>query len=249
MSEIAQDVSTAVLMLLLLRSGLTLAEAATPRRFPWLAVAVTAVAAAGLVLQHSWPGAADALDADPARSGWWRPVTSVFLQNSGIIGAVWNVATLAAVAALAEWHWGRRAASAALIAGILLPRWIGELVGGGPVDPRDFAGSSGATYFLAATLAGGAVALAGSGRLIALAAPAFGLLLWLTIGNAHGLVAVEGFILGVAGMLLSSGRTLPRRRAHALTDGRAGPHPESVQTTRWDCPTGLRSGPVDHRPR
>jgi len=168
----------------------------------------------------------DALDADPARPGWWRPVTSVFLQNGGVVGAVWNVATLAVVTALAEWHWGRRPALAPLVTGVLLPRWSGELVGGGPVDPRDFAGSSGATYFLAATLSGATLGLAGRGRLIAVTAPALGLLVWLTIGNAHGLVTIEGFIGGAAAGLLTQPAAAARPGASSPTDN-SDPDPRS----------------------
>ncbi|MFF4697506.1 hypothetical protein [Streptomyces chattanoogensis] len=32
-------------------------------------------------------------------------MTSVFLPNGGLFGAAWNIVTLAAVAALAQWFW------------------------------------------------------------------------------------------------------------------------------------------------
>ncbi|MFJ9697420.1 hypothetical protein [Kitasatospora sp. NPDC101183] len=31
-------------------------------------------------------------------SGWWREFTSVFMQNGGLFGGLWNLVTLAAAA-------------------------------------------------------------------------------------------------------------------------------------------------------
>ncbi|MFF7969898.1 hypothetical protein [Streptomyces sp. NPDC007905] len=59
-----------------------------------------------VVLQATGPGAMDALDHDPRRTGWWRVVTSVFLQNGGFFGGAWNIVTPAVVAAPAQWFWG-----------------------------------------------------------------------------------------------------------------------------------------------
>lgn len=101
-------------------------------------------------------------------------------------------------------------------AGILLPQHIDSLFGenGTSTDPRNFVGSSGATYFLASTLAAGLL-LRGSGdgdggagclrvanrqhallALLALAVPTAGLAMWFAQGNGHGLVSVYGFVLG-----------------------------------------------------
>ncbi|MET7463192.1 hypothetical protein [Nonomuraea sp. NPDC005501] len=82
-------------------------------------------------------------------------------------------------------------------------------------DPRNFAGSSGATYFLAATLAGALLlcARAPKERLLALAAPALGLALWFAQDNGHGLVAVYGFVVGAlvwaVARPLRQGRAVP----------------------------------------
>ncbi|MET8853472.1 hypothetical protein [Amycolatopsis sp. NPDC004625] len=157
MDAIIFNLTTALLLILIAAAGLALVGRDTlpRRRLPWLAITLTALAVAGVVLQLCWTGAMDALDSDPAKSGWWRVITSVFMQNGGVSGAAWNIATLALVAALAEWFWGRPLTLALFLTGILLPQHIDTLLGlaAGPVDPRNFAGSSGATYFLGATLA------------------------------------------------------------------------------------------------
>ncbi|MFF1398049.1 hypothetical protein ACFVZD_30080 [Streptomyces sp. NPDC058287] len=157
MGSVLFSVTTAALMVLMFKGGLALVGESTlgGRRIPWAAVGLTGIALAGVVLQLCWPGAMGALDADPAKSGWWRVVTSVFMQNGGFGGAAWNIATLAAVAGFAEWFWGAPLTLCLFAAGILLPERIDALWGQSShsTDPRNFAGSSGATYFLGATLA------------------------------------------------------------------------------------------------
>ncbi|MFI9649154.1 hypothetical protein ACIHAA_22985 [Streptomyces sp. NPDC052040] len=205
MGAIVFNVTTAALMVMMINCGLGVVGRDTlrGRPVPWAAVALTALAVGGVLLQLSWSGAMDALDADPAKSGWWREFTSVFMQNGGLFGALWNLVTLAAVAALAQWYWGGPLTLGFFLAGILLPSRIDTLLGlgdGPSTDPRNFAGSSGATYFLGATLA---LALLTRTRLpkeraLALAVPALGLTMWLTQSNGHGLVSAYGFTLGAA---------------------------------------------------
>ncbi|MFF8727492.1 hypothetical protein ACF073_13505 [Streptomyces sp. NPDC015171] len=216
------NVTTAALMALMFKGGLALVGQDTlgRRRIPWAAVALTGLALAGVALQLCWSGAMGALDADPSKSGGWRVVTSVFMQNGGFGGAAWNIATLAAVAAFADWFWGAPLTLALFAAGILLPEQIDKLWGqtSHSTDPRNFAGSSGATYFLGATLAaalllrGGAAGReaeqssdgqgAGRGRavrdnrLLALGVPVLGLAMWFAQENGHGLVSCYGFALG-----------------------------------------------------
>ncbi|MEU3315412.1 hypothetical protein ABZ743_22415 [Streptomyces sp. NPDC006662] len=223
------NVTTAALMVLMFNGGLALVGQSTlgRRRIPWAGVGLTGLALAGVALQLCWPGAMDALDADPSKSGWWRVVTSVFMQNGGIGGAAWNIATLAAVAAFADWFWGAPLTLALFAAGILLPEQVDRLWGqtAHSTDPRNFAGSSGATYFLGATLAaalllrGGADESSGKAagqsagqgfddedvsrrkavrknRLLALGVPVLGLAMWFAQENGHGLVSCYGFILG-----------------------------------------------------
>lgn len=210
MGALLFNVTTAALMILLFNAGLALVGQDTlgRRRIPWAAVAVTAVALAGVVTQLCWSGAMDAFDSDPGKSGWWRVITSVFMQNGGFLGGAWNIATLAVIAALAQWFWGGPLTVALFAAGILLPEHIDALFGqtGGSTDPRNFAGSSGATYFLAATLAAGLL-LRGRERkdvLLAIAAPVFGLGMWFAQSNGHGMVTVYGFVLGLLVRTLGS---------------------------------------------
>ncbi|MDF2266460.1 hypothetical protein P2Q00_13595 [Streptomyces coacervatus] len=209
MGAIVFNLTTAALMVLMFKSGLALIGEDTLRRrpVPWAAVALTAVVVGGVVLQLCWSGAMDALDSDPRKSGWWRVVTSVFMQNGGFFGAAWNIVTLAAMAALAQWFWRGPLMVGLFAAGILLPERIDALFGetSHSTDPRNFAGSSGATYFLAATLAA-ALLLTTSDtrqRLLALSVPAAGLAMWLAQDNGHGLVTVYGFLLGAAALPLA----------------------------------------------
>lgn len=209
------NVTTAALMVLMFKGGVLLIGEGSVRKrpVPYAAVALTAVAVGAVVLQLCWSGAMDALDSDPSKSGWWRVVTSVFMQNGGVFGGAWNIATLAVIAALAQWFWGGPLMLALFVGGILLPQQIDALFGetGHSTDPRNFAGSSGATYFLGATLAAGLLLSTTDtkARLLAVSTPAAGLAMWLAQENGHGLVACYGFLLGAA--VLPLARRLPHR--------------------------------------
>src|ERR1700759_5844695 len=122
MGVVLYNLVTAWILMLAIKAGRTL----TVRRqgVPWLAIFGTRAMVAGLVLQATWSGAMDALDSDPSRWGWWRPVTSVFLQNGGFLGDVWNLVTAPIVLALAEWHWGRLRTLALLAGAVFLPRLL-----------------------------------------------------------------------------------------------------------------------------
>ncbi|MFD8979418.1 hypothetical protein [Streptomyces sp. NPDC059564] len=219
MGALVFNVTTAALMVIMFNGGLDLLGRGTlrGRPVPWAAVGLTALALAGVATQLCWSGAMDALDDDPAESGWWRVVTAVFMQNGGLLGGAWNIATLAAVAALANWFWGAPRTLALFLAGILLPEHIDALIGiggGHSTDPRNFAGSSGATYFLGATLAAALLLRAlrsrragtpgGSAKELLLAAgvPVLGLALWFAQANGHGLVSCYGFLLGALALSL-----------------------------------------------
>ncbi|MEU6892387.1 hypothetical protein ABZ934_11445 [Streptomyces sp. NPDC046557] len=215
MGSLVFSVTTAALMVVMFKGGLALLGEDTlrGRRTPWAAVGLTGLVVAGLVTQFCWSGAMDAFDSDPSKSGWWRVVTSVFMQNGGLFGDAWNLATIAVVAALTEWFWGAPLMLGLFVAGILLPTYIDMLFGetAHSTDPRNFAGSSGATYFLAATLAAPLLLRAlRAGRggvnakeaLLALAVPVSGLVMWFAQSNGHGLVAVYGCLLGALACLL-----------------------------------------------
>ncbi|MFI9270820.1 hypothetical protein ACIGXM_08950 [Kitasatospora sp. NPDC052896] len=225
MSVILFNLTTAALMVLMFKCGMALIGPDTigRRPLPWAAVGLTALAVAAVVLQLSWSGAMAALDSDPSKSGWWRVLTATFMQNGGVSGALWNIVTLAAVAALAQWFWGGPAMVGLFLAGIVLPQHIDSLFGDSSrsTDPRNFAGSSGATYFLAATLAAGLLVRATnrSERLLALSVPLVGLALWVAQSNGHGLVSVYGLGLGLAALPL---RARTARGAGRTPDGAPG---------------------------
>ncbi|WP_405705472.1 hypothetical protein [Streptomyces sp. NBC_00069] len=219
MGALVFNVTTAALMVMMFNGGLDLLGRDTlrGRRVPWAAVGLTVLALAGVATQLLWSGAMDALDDDPAKTGWWRVVTAVFMQNGGLLGGAWNIATLAAVAALADWYWGGPRTLVLFLAGILLPEHIDVLIGLGghhSTDPRNFAGSSGATYFLGATLAAALLQRAlrahragipGSHAkelLLAAGVPVLGLVLWFAQANGHGLVSCYGFVLGALALCL-----------------------------------------------
>ncbi|MCX5079099.1 hypothetical protein OHA84_01820 [Streptomyces sp. NBC_00513] len=223
MDALVFNVTTAVLMVLMFKAGVALLGEGTlrGRRMPWAAVVLTGLALTGTVVQVCWSGAMDALDADPARSGWWRVLTSVFMQNGGLFGGAWNIATLAVIAALADWFWRTPITVGLFLAGILLPEHIDTLFGAGghhSTDPRNFAGSSGATYFLGATLAAALLlrllrelptsrtGLDKAQRveiLFAVGVPVLGLVMWFAQANGHGLVSVYGFVLGALTCLVA----------------------------------------------
>ncbi|MEU6866690.1 hypothetical protein ABZ924_26085 [Streptomyces sp. NPDC046876] len=221
MGQLVFGMTTAALMVLMVKVGVAAAGGGDSLRrgpLPWSAVVLTALAVGGVALQLSWPGAMAALDHDPAKTGWWRVLTSVFMQNGGAFGALWNVATLALVAVLAHRVWGGGPTLGLFLAGVLLPEHLDPLLGigsgaDGATDPRNFAGSSGATYFLAATLAGRLVAGSGSAkeRALAAAVPALGLAMWAAQDNGHGLVAGYGFALGA--LLCAALSRAPRKAA------------------------------------
>ncbi len=227
MTAALYNLVTALLMALMLKSGADLldGQALRSRGVPPVAVALTALAVAGIVLQLSWPGATDALDDDPARPGWWRGLTSVFLQNGGVVGDAFNLVTLAAVVALASWFWGGRWTLVLFVCGAVVPSHLsGLLFATSPsTDPRNFVGSSGATYFLAATLAAALLLTARDRRerLLALAVPVLGVATFVAQGNAHGLVTVYGFVLGLLlGLAVRRTREAPGLAAPRRPRGR-----------------------------
>ncbi|WP_214321814.1 hypothetical protein [Nonomuraea sediminis] len=212
MSGVLFFATTAALMVMMINSGLALVGRGSlgGRSVPWVAVGLAALAVTGVVIQLVWAGAMDALDDDPRKTGWWRVVTSVFIQNGGVAGTVWNIATLALVAGLAQWFWGGPLTVVLFAGGIFLPERIDALLGmGGPsTDPRNFAGSSGATYFLGATLAAALLLRTRipKRRLLAAAVPVLGLAIWFAQSNGHGLVAVYGFVIGLLAWVVKDGR-------------------------------------------
>jgi membrane associated rhomboid family serine protease len=175
-------------------------------RLPIVTIIITAALAAGCVLELAWPGALDALRQQPS-GAWWQTFTAPFMQE-GLIGALFNVISAAIVLAMAEWQWGRLAAAAIWLTGAWAP--VGDVaqLAGYKVSAANVAaysaGSSGATYFTAATLCAALLwTAAGRTRLLGLVAPAIAAVMWVVTNDGHGVLFIEGFVLG---LLLLAGR-------------------------------------------
>ena len=171
-------------------------------RPPVAAIAVTAALVVGALLQVCWPGALDALRTSPASGQWWRVLTAPFVQDSGIVGALFNIVTAAIVVALAEWQWGRLLASGLWLVGAWAPVGAVASLVGYHVAAQNVvaysAGSSGATYFTAGTLCAAAIlGLGGRERLAGLAGLGVALLMWLWLDDGHGVVLTVGVALGL----------------------------------------------------
>ncbi|WBO68403.1 hypothetical protein [Streptomyces camelliae] len=153
-----------------------------------------------------------------------------------MFGAVWNIVTLAVIAAPAQWFWGGPPTPAPFAGDVLLPHRIdalfGETVRG--TDPRDVAGSSGAMHFLAAILAAGLLPTspATGERLPAACVPAAGLAMWVVQENRRSLLACYGFVLGGAVLLI--GRLVPHGGAAAVAGQALPAAPRPRRLTRAD---------------
>jgi hypothetical protein len=212
--EIVERILEAVVLFAALRAGLALVELpwgdgqgralrAELRRRPLPVVAITLMLAltAGLVVSLASPAALRALSDPPGAAGW-RLFTAPFVQDGGVLGGLWNVITAFAVLTLAEWAWGPVTAALIWLAGAWAP--LGDLaaLAGYHVSQSDVsaysAGSSGATYFTAATLCAALLVLrSGRARWANLAVPALGLVMWLATNDGHGVLMVEGFLAGL----------------------------------------------------
>ena len=183
------------------REGSSLWAQVRERPFPVTAAVVTALLLAGAVVELLRPSAPTELARNTSPGDWWHLFTAPFLQG-GLAPTVFNIVTAAVVLALAGWFWGQLVA-----AGVwLLAAWapVGAVAGlvGYHVSADDVAaysfGSSGATYFTAGTLCT-ALLLTGTGRgrLLGLVAPAVGVVMWLATNDGHGVLLVEGALLGL----------------------------------------------------
>lgn len=205
------------------------------RPLPVTAISLTVLLAAGLIVSLASPGALHALSQPPSGSGGWRWFTAPFAQDGGVFGGLWNVITAFAVLALAEWSWGPVAAAVIWLVGAWAPLGDVAALVGYHVSQSDVsaysAGSSGATYFTAATLCGALLALrSGRTRWAGLAASAIGLVMWLATNDGHGVVVVEGFVAGLLLAGLWAGRFRGRLSAGAERGPLAGAQADGIRT-------------------
>ena len=185
------------------------------RRQPWAtAVALLVVGVPTLAQFTVAPTLLENLQCDWAlisRGQIWRLFTSLVVQDGGVVGAVFNLAALAAIGFAAEEVWGaRRWTAIALTAGVGAQLW-GKIVQ--PVG----AGNSVAVFGLAASLA--VLALqrgAGIQRILGLTSLLAAAVL-LVLNDIHGGAAAIG---GVLGLVLARGLPIQSaRRASSDGDG------------------------------
>lgn len=193
------------------------------QRLPVVTIIITTALIAGCVLELAWPGALDALRQQPS-GAWWQTFTAPFVQE-GVAGALFNVISAAIVLALAEWQWGSLTTAAIWLIGAWAP--VGDVahLAGYQVSAANVAaysaGSSGATYFTAATLCAALLwTAAGRTRLLGLVAPAIAAVMWLVTNDGHGVLFTEGFVLG---LLLWAGRRVLRISGPVAGPAPAGP--------------------------
>lgn len=156
-----------------------------------------AVVAVPSLLQIVLPVLLDAFERDPAliRDGqWWRIVTSVAVQDGGLVGTAVNLAALAVVAPVAVRFWGAWRAVALFVLGQAIFDLFTAFV-----FPSTGAGNSAATLALAASMVGMVVTAHTSRRELWLAAGVIlsGVCL-IGLGDAHGLAVLTGTMLGAA---------------------------------------------------
>lgn len=184
----------AVLVLALLAGRIRVpAGGPVPRTAIWM----WAVVAVPSLVQIAAPVVLHAFERDPnqIRDGQlWRILTSVVVQDGGLVGTAANLAVLAVVAPLAVQFWGAwRAVSLFLLGQVI----FGLLTAF--VFPSLGAGNSAATLALAASMVGVVVTAHASRRELFLAAGVVlcGLCL-VANGDAHGLAVLTGTMLGAA---------------------------------------------------
>lgn len=208
---------------------------ASAKRLPIAALVLLVLLTIGALAEVIWPGTLNVLRNDPSNSDWWRPLTAPFVQDDGVIGAIFNLVTAAAVMALGEWYGGGLLALGIWAIGAWAPMGAVAALAGYRVAAANTdaytAGSSGATYFTAATLCA-ALICAGTGRdrLIGLVGPVIGVISWLALGDGHGLLFTAGVIVGVVLWVIvrligrlsrGSGSRNPNPRAPTSSNGGA----------------------------
>lgn len=188
------------------------------RRVPWATlVALLVVGIPSLVQLTVAPELLGDLERNwtlIAAGQWWRPVTSLVVQDGGVAGTVYNLVALVIVGGVAEQVWDRRRwVVIALVAGIGAQFW------GAVVQPVGGGNSVAVFGLAAATALTGVWRGSGAARATGAIGLAAGLVL-LVSGDIHGGACVLGVL---AAVLLRP----PRRRAadDGLALGTRAGHP------------------------
>jgi membrane associated rhomboid family serine protease len=193
------------------------------RPVPRATIVLTVLVAASAVLQLLFPALLTTFERNGPRvlhGEWWRLVTSLFVQDGGVSGTAFNLASLLLVGALAERRWGSRRwvaifAMSAIAGGVAGLAWQ-------PVG----AGTSIAIFGLAGSIAVAALRDRPGRAALVLAgvAAAAGVLL-LLLKDIHGAAAVTGMILalliGRAGNWKLGATTTPASRVRPTRRARS----------------------------
>ncbi|MEE2061124.1 rhomboid family intramembrane serine protease [Rhodococcus artemisiae] len=173
---------------------------------PVAAIALWVLVAVPSVIRLISPSLLDVFRRYPVRTRdgeWWRVLTSALTQDGGVAGTVGNLVMFAivAIAAVRVWGWQR---AVALFA-------VGQVLWGlftSFVAPSVGAGVSGATFVMAASLAGLWPVVGARRTLLVASAGTFvaGALL-VVLDDAHGVAVLIGMLLGaVLGIVLPPSR-------------------------------------------
>jgi membrane associated rhomboid family serine protease len=206
-----ESVAVVALMKVLLDVGGAVSFAELRRRaVPWGIVVLWAAVAVPSIVQNWWPRLGTALRQDPTlvetQHQYWRLATALCVQDS-LAGTVFNLVMLALVGLWSARCWGT------LRTVILFVTFGTALNGVAALSGATTAGNSGATFALAASVAGCRVFSAtGTARLSAATAVGFGAVM-LVLGDYHGEAILLG---GMAGGLLSLLGVRIRRRAASV---------------------------------
>jgi hypothetical protein len=185
------------------------------RRPPVAAVALWLIVAIPSLLQLAFPGLLHALERDPDQirqhGQWWRLFTSAVVQDGGIAGTVFNLVILAIVAVVAIGAWGSVRGLLIFAVGVvgfdLATTFAWPFVG---------AGNSAATFTLAASVTGLAVAKIRERVVVVLGAVTAGCgIFLLALKDAHGSAVIGGLVIGVLAATIFPPGTMPAPAASA----------------------------------
>lgn len=184
-----------------------MAKRSTIRWIIWVCVAIPSLA------QIAFPQIYDALHRDAeailTRHQWWRLITSIMVQDGGLIGTASNLVILGLALILSMHLWGSRATIVTfVVAG------VGLNVLAVRFGASDGGGNSGATFPLLASLPPYALAALPVGErtraAIGCVVMAASSIVLLATGDGHSIAVGLGLVLGLVGM------TFARRRSRRI---------------------------------
>ena len=191
------------------------------RRPPVAAVALWLIVAIPSLAQLAFPGLLQALERDPDQirqhEQWWRLFTSAVVQDGGIAGTVFNLVILAVVAVVAIRAWGPLRGLIIFAVGV-----VGFDLATTFAWPSVGAGTSAATFTLAASVTGLAVVKTRERVMVVLVAVTAGCgTFLLALRDAHGSAVIGGLVIGVlAGTISPPGIISASAAPAARTDAR-----------------------------